>query len=208
MTERAQRKNPFKLLKSIQKAPKHDLHNQDFLVELYDRVLARLGDKLKTQKISVDDYVCQSALFLVKWLNAASRSKEYNKSMTLATYSKVLRLFEFMTPRQLLNYFPPDKFYDKYEEVIDYKYTMKFISTFEQNDLMADCAHIILMEYGNSEIRRFLIDMMIRTNDATGGEIVEKAITDLGIEPIYISKNSSVVCKKKKRIPKYLRLVK
>lgn len=128
--------------------------------------------------------------------------------MTLATYSQVLRLFEFMTPRQLLNYFPPDKFYDKYEEVIDYKYTMKFISTFEQNDLMADCAHIILMEYGNSEIRRFLIDMMIRTNDATGGEIVEKAITDLGIEPIYISKNSSVVCKKKKRIPKYLRLVK
>jgi len=127
MTERAQRKNPFKLLKSIQKAPKHDLHNQDFLVELYDRVLARLGDKLKTQKISVDDYVCQSALFLVKWLNAASRSKEYNKSMTLATYSQVLRLFEFMTPRQLLNYFPPDKFYDKYEEVIDYKYTMKFM---------------------------------------------------------------------------------
>ena len=208
MTERAQRKNPFKLLKSIQKAPKHDLHNQDFLVELYDRVLARLGDKLKTQKISVDDYVCQSALFLVKWLNAASRSKEYNKSMTLAAYSQVLRLFEFMTPRQLLNYFPPDKFYDKYEEVIDYKYTMKFISTFEQNDLMADCAHIILMEYGNCEIRRFLIDMMIRTNDATGGEVVEKAITDFGIEPIYVSKDSNVVCKKKKRIPKYLRLVK
>ena len=208
MTERAQRKNPFKLLKSIQKAPKHDLHNQDFLVELYDRVLARLGDKLKTQKISVDDYVCQSALFLVKWLNASSRSKEYNKSMTLATYSQVLCLFEFMTPKQLLNYFPPDKFYDKYEETIDYKYTMKFISTFEQNDLMADCAHIILMEYGNCEIRRFLIDMMIRTNDATGGEVVEKAITDFGIEPIYVSKDSNVVCKKKKRIPKYLRLVK
>lgn len=120
MTERAQKKNPFKLLKSTPKAPKHDLHNQDFLVELYDRVLARLGDKLKTQKISVDDYVCQSTLFLVKWLNAASRSKEYNKSMTLATYSQVLHLFEYMTPRQLLNYFPPDKFYDKYGETIDY----------------------------------------------------------------------------------------
>ena len=170
MTERAQKKNPFKLLKSTPKAPKHDLHNQDFLVELYDRVLARLGDKLKTQKISVDDYVCQSTLFLVKWLNAASRSKKYNKSMPLATYSQVLHLFEFMTPRQLLNYFPPDKFYDKYGETIDYKYTMEFVSTFSQDKPMADYAHIILMEYGNREIRRFLIDMMIRTNDATGGE--------------------------------------
>ena len=208
MTERAQKKNPFKLLKSTPKAPKHDLHNQDFLVELYDRVLTRLGDKLKTQKISVDDYVCQSALFLVKWLNAASRSNKFKDRMKLTTYSQVLHLFEYMTPAQLLNYFPPDKFYDKYEETIDYKYTMKFISTFEQNDLMADCAHIILMEYGNREIRRFLIDMMIRTNDATGGEVVEKAITDLGIEPIYVSRYSNVVCKKKKRIPKYLKLIK
>ena len=206
MTERAQRKNPFKLLKSIQKAPKHDLHNQDFLVELYDRVLARLGDKLKTQKISVDDYVCQSALFLVKWLNAASRSKEYNKSMTLATYSQVLHLFEYMTPRQLLNYFPPDKFYDKYGETIDYKYTMEFVSTFSQDKPMSDYAHIILMEYGNREIRRFLIDMMIRTNDATGGEIVEEVIEEFGIEPIFTS--DFLPIKRRKRIPKYLKRVK
>lgn len=206
MTERAQRKNPFKLLKSTPKAPKHDLHNQDFLVELYDRVLARLGDKLKTQKISVDDYVCQSTLFLVKWLNAASRSKKYNKSMTLATYSQVLRLFEFMTLRQLLNYFPPDKFYDKYGETIDYKYTMEFVSTFSQDKPMSDYAHIILMEYGNREIRRFLIDMMIRTNDATGGEIVEEVIEEFGIEPIFTS--DFLPIKRRKRIPKYLKRVK
>lgn len=206
MTERAQKKNPFKLLKSTPKAPKHDLHNQDFLVELYDRVLARLGDKLKTQKISVDDYVCQSTLFLVKWLNAASRSKEYNKSMTLATYSQVLHLFEYMTPRQLLNYFPPDKFYDKYGETIDYKYTMEFVSTFSQDKPMADYAHIILMEYGNREIRRFLIDMMIRTNDATGGEIVEEVIEEFGIEPIFTS--DFLPIKRRKRIPKYLKRVK
>lgn len=206
MTERAQKKNPFKLLKSTPKAPKHDLHNQDFLVELYDRVLARLGDKLKTQKISADDYVCQSTLFLVKWLNAASRSKEYNKSMTLATYSQVLHLFEYMTPRQLLNYFPPDKFYDKYGETIDYKYTMEFVSTFSQDKPMADYAHIILMEYGNREIRRFLIDMMIRTNDATGGEIVEEVIEEFGIEPIFTS--DFLPIKRRKRIPKYLKRVK
>ena len=206
MTERAQKKNPFKLLKSTPKAPKHDLHNQDFLVELYDRVLARLGDKLKTQKISADDYVCQSTLFLVKWLNAASRSKEYNKSMTLATYSQVLRLFEFMTPRQLLNYFPPDKFYDKYGETIDYKYTMEFVSTFSQDKPMSDYAHIILMQYGNREIRRFLIDMMIRTNDATGGEIVEEVIEEFGIEPIFTS--DFLPIKRRKRIPKYLKRVK
>ena len=206
MAERAQKKNPFKLLKSTPKAPKRDLHNQDFLVELYDRVLARLGDKLKTQKISVDDYVCQSTLFLVKWLNAASRSKEYNKSMTLATYSQVLHLFEYMTPKQLLNYFPPDKFYDKYGETIDYKYTMEFVSTFSQDKPMSDYAHIILMEYGNREIRRFLIDMMIRTNDATGGEIVEKAIEEFGIEPIFTS--DFLPIKRRKRIPKYLKRVK
>lgn len=206
MTERAQKKNPFKLLKSTPKAPKHDLHNQDFLVKLYDRVLARLGDKLKTQKISVDDYVCQSTLFLVKWLNAASRSKEYNKSMTLATYSQVLQLFEYMTPRQLLNYFPPDKFYDKYGETIDYKYTMEFVSTFSQDKPMSDYAHIILMEYGNREIRRFLIDMMIRTNDATGGEIVEEVIEEFGIEPIFTS--DFLPIKRRKRIPKYLKRVK
>lgn len=206
MAERLQKKNPFKLLKSIPKAPKHDLHNQDFLVELYDRVLARLGDKLETQEISVDDYVCQSTLFLVKWLNAASRSNKFKDRMKLTTYSQVLHLFEYMTPAQLLNYFPPDKFYDKYEEVIDYKYTMKFISTFEQNDLMADCAHIILMEYGNREIRRFLIDMMICTNDATSGEIVEKAIEEFGIEPIFTSDFLPV--KRQKRIPKYLKRVK
>ena len=206
MTERAQKKNPFKLLKSTPKAPKHDLHNQDFLVELYDRVLARLGDKLKTQKISVDDYVCQSTLFLVKWLNAASRLKKYNKSMPLATYSQVLHLFEFMTPRQLLNYFPPDKFYDKYGETIDYKYTMEFVSTFSQDKPMADYAHIILMEYGNREIRRFLIDMMIRTNDATGGEIVEEVIEEFGIEPIFTS--DFLPIKRRKRIPKYLKRVK
>lgn len=206
MTERAQKKNPFKLLKSTPKAPKHDLHNQDFLVELYDRVLARLGDKLKTQKISVDDYVCQSTLFLVKWLNAASRSKKYNKSMTLATYSQVLHLFEYMTPRQLLNYFPPDKFYDKYGETIDYKYTMEFVSTFSQDKPMSGYAHIILIEYGNREIRRFLIDMMIRTNDATGGEIVEEVIEEFGIEPIFTS--DFLPIKRRKRIPKYLKRVK
>lgn len=119
--------------------------------------------------------------------------KEVESRFTFADC--VMCLMGQLTPRELMQLFPPDKRYDGGEDCKDYFYTMEFIRSLDADKPIGSVEDVFnfLWDYMNAELHIFLAEYMSSTNSMAHlkGQPgpTDKLIDDMGLDVFYRSED-------------------
>lgn len=193
---------------------------------IYRNAFFRIGEQLDDKKI--DRLKLKQVVFYgIKYLNSMEEPKELDLEVVV-TKLRFIRLVELflsqLTPAELISIFPVSKTFDgdKYG-CKDYFYTMQKINQMGINEVIGDKLHDLLWDYQNTDIELFMVAILSNASDLCrlNGQkgIVEQWCDDNGIATYsmhkdangreYIQNNTTGrTAKVRRKIPKYLRVVK
>lgn len=210
------------MLKLLKKQSRKKVDYKDIYCRNFDCLLSEYFSNTENK-----EYIKKLAYYGVKAVNEISRQE--------LDYEQLVRLFEFMetvktiigllTPKELTTIFPVDKEFDgnKYG-MKDYFFTMKELEKIGMENMIAGQAEYLLWDYMNKDIGRFVVNSMCTCSELvkyeTGKGIMEKWADDNGIDTYKLYKDETTnkqyllntktgrSAGVKKRIPKYLKVLK
>ncbi len=170
-----------------------------------------------------DEY--RKYLYLMVKICGMLEADEADAETAFSLYSGIIQVLQYITPRDLLLMFPPEKKYDgqKYQEK-DYFTTMEAVHELEMDKPIGDEDALLnlLFDYQNHDIDFFMVNWMVsvnRVNQSRGGrDLIEEFFGKEGLsvctyhrEDGYLYNPSTgettKVKKPKPRMPKYMKLV-
>ncbi|ASV67223.1 hypothetical protein [Cytobacillus kochii] len=189
---------------------------------LYLDAYIKAGDKLTNDP---EEYLNQIIFYGVKVIYEAEKPIDYNQTLTLFKLASTTKmLMGRLTPKEFINLFPINKWFkgDKYG-MKDYFYTMNYINTLDQNELISEDISEFLLEYTNREINIFNVKLMSYMSDLRRYEgktsFLEEWASMNNVDTytlhkkndgkeFLINRNTGKSIAIKKPIPKYLKRIK
>ncbi len=201
------------------------------LSKLYQDVFIRFTERVKEksfEQMRKDKELLQYVFLAVKNICAVENkvNRKENVTMLYAEYyliENAIAAMAYITPRELLQIFPPTKCYDGAKwQTKDYFTTMKAMQKYGLDEPMQGKVLDILWDFMNFDISLFMVEWIGCVSDMTRYQTGKNLLIDFfhsqGIKTYnYIEKDGYLideqtgkktkVTKAKKRVPKHLKII-